>query len=136
MRHPTPPAPSERAQSPVQMADTASQSSEKEARAVPEDPDARKVFIQQVSGVHSIHHSWWHVLTIRPRKHRSSAIDYKPPCATSPTIRLTVGYLTWKHIAASVLASRSPLSLLLVCLSAKTPPRHSSALHALAWRPI
>lgn len=65
MRRPTPPARSERDQIPVQMdADTASHSSEKDTRAVPEDPDARKVFIQQVSGVHSIHHSWWHVLTI------------------------------------------------------------------------
>lgn len=50
MRHPTPPR-LERDQIPHQMdADTASQGSNQDIRTVPEDPDARKVFIQQVSG--------------------------------------------------------------------------------------
>lgn len=57
MRHPTPPR-SERDHIPDLMeADTASQGPSQDTQTVLEDPDARRVFIQQVSGV-SFHESF------------------------------------------------------------------------------
>lgn len=56
LRVPTPSSQPEREHSQDQMEtdspSTASNPSKKETRSIPQDPDARKAFIQQVSGAH------------------------------------------------------------------------------------